>query len=355
MHTNIKVLGNIGPATEAELACIQGRNSPDLTTSTRSLVVEHPEEHCPASIVNRLTHSRLVALRHPFDVQILNGDQTVSINQEAGELVQKVLTLPSNLSMQACQDAASPTTGVQRVASLGFGQSLLALAVETWGFDLGSVRQGNEVVKAHIQTYSGASMRGGSWCRHFESKGGEPLTVSRTGEHHILNHSIFRDSPMPTDAKFTDILNPQASLGRQANTVSEAKLQGSETLSRLKARSSPYALEESPIVFIQTAKNLLTGREVQQGKFSIFLTQQLEIGSLVGVADRAANIASSRASDVPRQRYRVYNRCSAARQASAAVPWSDISCTGKRGASNLLSVQAYHTKKGESRALHPVP
>jgi hypothetical protein len=160
---------------------------------------------------------------------------------------------------------------------------------------------------------------------------------------------------MPTDAKFTDILNPQASLGRQANTVSEAKLQGSETLSRLKARSSPYALEESPIVFIQTAKNLLTSREVQQGKVSIFLTQQLEIGSLVGVADRAANIASSRASDVPRQRYRVYNRCSAARQASAAVPWSDISCTGKRGASNLLSVQAYHTKKGESRALHSAP
>src|SRR5690349_21602742 len=75
---------------QARLACPARVDLDYFAPGAFSLVRDHPKEHRPARIVDRL---RQHSACEPLDVQILDGDHAVLVDQLAGELVVEVGSL----------------------------------------------------------------------------------------------------------------------------------------------------------------------------------------------------------------------------------------------------------------------
>ena len=161
------------PARQAQMPAIRQRlahrraTSADLRSSTRvnlnqqspgtfSLVRKHVDKGRPSSIIYRL---REHARSEPFDVQVLDRNQPVSVHDLTTQLVMKIRSLVANVDRHSPKNLHGLTPSVRTFLSachapLCDSQSALIFPVMSCGVYLRSVAQGGKVRQPDINADS---------------------------------------------------------------------------------------------------------------------------------------------------------------------------------------------------------
>ena len=99
MNTNVQRLLDDTPTARTHLAGIMRIYRHYLNSGIDSLVIEYCAEHPQTNVMRGA--GKVTILKHEFERQIFQNNYTISIYQLAGSFVPKILTLVSDMFMQA--------------------------------------------------------------------------------------------------------------------------------------------------------------------------------------------------------------------------------------------------------------
>ena len=263
------------------------------TTSIASFVVEHSDELSPGSVGHAL---RDVAAAKAVDVQIFDGDEAKLVDQSVRELVLEVTPLVGNVLMlfgeQKSQLLIALTTRFcARSLALSDGKLFLRGAEPTGIIDLLTRGQRSEKLKAHINADFGFAVVPNGNIGQFDLEDDVPVVQSVPLDDGLLDNAVIGDRAMLEDADMPDILDIELVI-LQPEPIAVAEFERGKPTNSLETRIARFlscfdAAEEAFVRFIQTAKNLLTGRVIQLAQaVGVFLANIPQLVGLVIIVDR---------------------------------------------------------------------
>jgi len=274
------------------LAGSSGINFDDSSASLFRFADEHLDERTPSHIMNRLgEHPH----RQALNIQILHRNQTEVIDNLPAQLVVKVQSLVSDMSMSLLEKDDSLTSSLAPLLPTGYptlshAQPLLSLPVVAGVLDYRSIRENGEAFQPDINADALLRVRQQAGIE-LDAEADVPLTRLTLDRHGLDDPD---QGTMPFDLEVPSPLKLELAVIQDLATISIAgKGDTVEAAVRLEAREARClavfdSRKERIKRFRQTAQDLLTARKVRQCQITI-RSNLLELVSLILVADRFAH------------------------------------------------------------------
>lgn len=245
-------------------------------TGAFSLVSQDHQEAAPCGIRN--CPAEPVVPDHPLDIQALHRDQTVATNQFQSCFIMMLAPLVRDMGMKNANDFDGFTSIRSALllatqGALGAAQGREFFLKKTRVFDDPSIRSGQEVFEANIDSHGGQCTRLNVDFAEVTGQNHEPL-VALALEHGRLDVPFYGSVNLAAD--HSDVLHAEPVIV-EADTISvRRKFDAIETIFGLESwiarlLSRLHAPEESDESFIKTAHRGLSRGEVESREVGVDL------------------------------------------------------------------------------------